>query len=218
MAATKLREKNGTCYMGFDWQGGSDNKLPPLLRANDMLMFCDLRHAVLDELDLSGVEFFGCRLDGTSFRRANLHGARFIGCFSHSSPTDFHGTLRVLDAEADAYAAECHLNVAKCSPKVPGFCCWPAEVVEAANKTLSERNDVRYDAVLELQKLDNPLVVPYLATLLVDPEWEVRTVTVQALAQLAQKRPSREEALRQWLFLRLGDEHNILSCGRRQEL
>ncbi|MGB0385689.1 MAG: HEAT repeat domain-containing protein [Ardenticatenaceae bacterium] len=218
MKATKQSNRNGTCYMGLDWQGRSDNWA---LQPNDTLMFCDLRGAVLDNLALSSVEFFGCRLDGTSFRGTDLHQVRFIGCFSseQSPPTDFRGSVW-----QDSDAIECHLNVAQhsdqercASQEMPGFRGWAAEAVEAANKTLSQRNDVRYEGAICLGRLHNPIVAPYLATLLVDREWEVRVATLRALAQLCDQRfRHQEQALLKWIFLHLGDEHILVRETTRE--
>ena len=93
-------------------------------------MFADLRGRVFDDLNLSGVEFFGCLLNGTSFRRTNLHGARFIGCFSsdQDSPTDFTGSIW-----ENTSATGCHLNYLF-DQEVPGFDCWPTEVVERSTR------------------------------------------------------------------------------------
>ncbi|MGB0385690.1 MAG: HEAT repeat domain-containing protein [Ardenticatenaceae bacterium] len=207
---SKRSDTAGTCYMGLDWRGLSSS-LP--IQPNETLIFCDLRGAVFDDLDLSSVEFFGCRLDGTSFRAAHLHEVRFIGCFSseQSPPTDFRGTVW-----QDSYAIECHLNVAKhsdlergASQEVPSFCEWPTLVVEAANQTLSESHKVREQAVILLGKLGNPVVAPYLANLLLDDHWKVRVATVHALAQLCDHVTFfyRDQVLLKWLFLALGDKH-----------
>lgn len=94
---------------------------------------------------------------------------------------------------------------------------WPAEVIEAANKTLSERNDVRYDGVMRLGRLHNPIVAPYLATLLVDHEWEVRVATLRVLAQLPKQTcQDKEQALLESMFLCLGDEHILVRETTRE--
>jgi len=46
---------------------------------------------------------------------------------------------------------------------------------------LAELGEVRRDAAIQLGKLDNPVVAPYLASLLVDREWKVRQATLLAL-------------------------------------
>lgn len=90
-------------------------------------------------------------------------------------------------------------------------------MVEAANQTLSQRNDVRYEGAIRLARLHNPIVAPYLATLLVDHEWEVRVATLRALAQLRdQTFQHQDEALLKWLFLRLGDEHILVRETTRE--
>ena len=211
MEATKQNNNRERYYMGVDWPD-----LSGYLQSKQTVsvMFSDLRGGKFDDLSLSKVEFFptgrlrtGCRLDGTSFRGTRLHEVRFIGCFSSdtSLPTDFRGSIW---QDSDAY--ECHLNYLS-EEKIEGFCGWTAEMVEAANQTLSKRNDVRYEAATSLGRLGNAIVAPYLANLLLDKEWEVRVATLRALAQLRhQKFPYRDEMLLKWMFLRLGDEHIIV--------
>ncbi len=88
---------------------------------------------------------------------------------------------------------------------------WPLEVATAANQTLSERNDTRYDAAIALGELDKPVVAPLLGTLLADPEWDVRSIALKVLANLRhQKFPEGDRTLLEWMFLRLGDDHEIV--------
>ncbi len=157
MEATKQNDNHETYYMAVDWRYLS-SFLPFQAKETVSVMFCDLRGGRFDDLSLSKVEFFGCRLDGTSFRRTSLHEVRFIGCFSSdtSLPTDFRGSIW---QDSDAY--ECHLNYLSES-EVFGFSGWTAEMVEAANQTLSNRNDVRYEAATCLGRLGNAIVAHYL--------------------------------------------------------
>ena len=176
-------------------------------RPKKILMFTDLRGRVFDGLDLSKVEFFGCLLNGTSFQGTNLRGARFIGCFSSDQgpPTDFTESIW-----ENTSATGSHLNYLF-EQEVPGFNCWPTEVVEAAQKTLSRRNDVRHRATARLGTLGNPVVAPYLASLLADKEWDVRLMALEALAKLRQpKFAHRDQALMKQMFLTLGDEYGIV--------
>lgn len=53
---------------------------------------------------------------------------------------------------------------------IPDVMKWPSEVAKAAADTLSERNDVRYNATVKLAELDNPVVAPLLGCLLADKE------------------------------------------------
>lgn len=172
-------------------------------------MFTDLRECLFDDLDLSRVEFFGCLLDGASFRGATLHGARFIGCFSsdEGTPTDFRDTCSVWQ---NTLALNSHLNYLS-DQDIAGFNSWPPLVVKAAKATLSPRNDVRYEAVKRLEALGSPEVAPYLATLLADEEWEVRLVALKALTKLRRDSFSyRDQALMKQIFLSLGDEEAIV--------
>jgi hypothetical protein len=176
--------------------------------SKDTFMFASLRGRVFDGLDLSRVEFFGCLLNGTSFRGANLRGARFIGCFSSflSPPTDFRGS-----SWKNTSATGCHLNYLF-DQEVPGFDCWPTEVVETFDATLSRRNDVRHRATTRLGTLGNPVVAPYLATLLADEEWDVRLMALEALALLRQQAPfpHRDAGLMKQMFRTLGDKYGIV--------
>ncbi|MBO0349875.1 pentapeptide repeat-containing protein [Phormidium pseudopriestleyi FRX01] len=221
MDIVKQDKRQSTRYMGANWQG-----MPPpvSLKPNDTLICCDLRNSQLDGLDLSGVEFFGCRLNGTSFRAAILRETRFIGCFSsdEASPTDFSNSI------LENIRFECsHINFKDptlaeslwgdllmvsdlLDPRYP-IGKWPIEVAEVATQTLSARNDIRYEAAIALGELNNPVVTPLLGCLLADPEWEVRSVGLQVLANLRQEQFfQRDRCLLEWMFFRLGDEHSIV--------
>jgi len=91
-------------FISINWQGVF-HTLP--LKPKDFVICCDLRDCILDKLDLSMVNFFGCRLNGTSFRGAILQDTQFIGCFSsdHGSPTDFQNCLW-----QNVFVVDSHLN------------------------------------------------------------------------------------------------------------
>ena len=88
MDIIKLENTYKTPYQGRNWRD-TKHELP--IKPKDTLSFCDLRNCSLEGLDLSMVEFFGCRLNGTLFKAANLHQTQFIGCYSSDDypPTDF---------------------------------------------------------------------------------------------------------------------------------
>ncbi|WP_445299822.1 HEAT repeat domain-containing protein [Microcoleus sp. B4-C3] len=165
------------------------------------------------------VEFFGCRLNGTLFKAANLQKTEFIGCFSSDDypPTDFSG------ASGDASVVHSHLHY---TGEFMGDSVyiddnfwmgdsleskWPDVVAAAATETLSDRNDVRYNAAAKLGDLDNPVVAPILGCLLADDEWDVRSIALETLGNLRdQEFPQGDNILLQWMFLRLGDRHSIV--------
>jgi len=167
------------------------------------------------------VEFFGCRLNSTLFKGANLHKARFIGCFSSDDypPTDFSGAIgkdvSVVDShlhyQADEFIGDFdYIDDNFCMGDSPESK-WPDVVAAAATETLSDRNDVRYNAAAKLGDLDNPVVAPILACLLADDEWDVRSIALETLGNLRhQEFPQGDNILLQWMFLRLGDRHSIV--------
>lgn len=209
-------------YIGMDWQS---QQHPFAIAPNDSLICCDLRGCIFDELDLSGCEFFGCRLNGTSFQRATLHETKFIGCFSDEAdrPTDFRNAIGTnLSVEYS------HINFLS-EEHQPNFSNsfwgddlilgdsfrddmkWPSEVAKAAADTLSERNDVRYNASVKLGELDNPVVAPLLGCLLFDNEWDVRAIALEVLGKLRhQEFWYGDEVLLEWMFLCLGDQHSMV--------
>jgi uncharacterized protein YjbI with pentapeptide repeats len=147
-------------YMGMDWQS---KQHPFTIAPNDSLICCDLRGCIFDRLDLSGCEFFGCRLNGTSFQGATLHETKFIGCFSDEAdrPTDVRNTIAT-----NVSVEDCHINFLS-KEHHPNFqnsfwddnliledyfrddMKWPSEAAKAAADTLSERNDIRYNAAVK---------------------------------------------------------------------
>ena len=215
----KLNRKRSR-YIGMDWQ----SKLHPFAAPNDFLICCDLRGCIFDKLDLSGCEFFGCRLNGTSFQGATLHETKFIGCFSDegSRPTDVRntiaGSVSVVDSHINFLSEENPPNFQNSfwgDDLILGdfgdFLRWPSEVVKAAADTLSERNDVRYNAAVKLGELDNPVVAPLLGCLLADKEWDIRAIALEVLGKLRhQEFRYSDEVLLEWMFLCLGDKHSIV--------
>lgn len=218
MDIIKLENTYKTPYQGRNWRD-TKHKLP--IKPKDTLSFCDLRNCSLEGLDLSMVEFFGCRLNGTLFKAANLHQTQFIGCFSSDDypPTDFRGA-----STKDISVVNSHLNYL-----VDEFMGdsvyiddnfwmgnsqeskWSDVVAAAATETLSDRNDVRYNAAAKLGDLDNPVVAPILGCLLADDEWDVRSIALETLGNLRdQEFPQGDNILLQWMFLRLGDRHSIV--------
>lgn len=222
MDIIKLEQTYKTPYMGINWRG-TKHLLP--IKPKDTLSFCDLRDCSLEGLELSMVEFFGCRLNGTLFKAANLHKAQFIGCFSSDDypPTDFSR----VSGHASVVHSHLHYKGEFMGDSVyidDDFWMgdsleskWPDVVAAAATETLSERNDVRYNAAAKLGDLDNPVVAPILACLLADDEWDVRSIALEALGNLRdQEFPQGDNILLQWMFLRLGDRHSIVRQTARK--
>jgi len=208
-------------YLEMDWQ--SKQHLFAI-EPNDSLICCDLRGCIFDKLDLSGCEFFGCRLNGTSFQGATLHETKFIGCFSDegSRPTDVRNTIA-----GSVSLVGSHINFLSEEPQPDfqnsfwgddltlgdfgDFLRWPSEVAKAAADTLSERNDVRYNATVKLGELDNPVVAPLLGCLLADKEWDVRAIALEVLGKLRdQEFWYGDGVLLELMFLCLGDKHSIV--------
>jgi hypothetical protein len=209
-------------YLEMDWQ--SKQHLFAI-EPNDSLICCDLRGCIFDKLDLSGCEFFGCRLNGTSFQGATLHETKFIGCFSDegSCPKDVRNTIA-----GSVSVVGSHINFREEPQRNfqnsfwgddlilgdsirKGVLSWSSEVAKAAADTLSERNDVRYNATVKLGELDNPVVAPLLGCLLADKEWDVRAIALEVLGKLRdQKFQYGDEVLLELMFLCLGDKHSIV--------
>ena len=178
-----------------------------VVRPDDVLVCCDLRCFPMNGEDLSRVLFLGCLLNGTTFLRSDLSGARFIGCFSSDDglPTAFLGAR--LDG---ATVIRSHLHSVS-ERALPGETRWTDELARVASATLAERNDVRYDAVRRLDDMGDPTVIPLLGALLNDPEWEVRAVVVRTLAQSLARTGERWDAdFQRWTLRRLGDEHAMV--------
>lgn len=218
MDIIKLENTYKTPYIGMNWRG-TKNPLP--IKPNETISFCDLRNCSLEKLDLSNVKFFGCRLNGTLFKGANLHKTQFIGCFSADdrAPTDFrdviHEDVSVVDShlhyQADEFLTNSHYLGDDFWMGISPESRWPDVVAAAATETLSDRNDTRYNAAAKLGDLDNPVVAPILACLLADDEWDVRSIALEALGKLRhQEFPQGDNILLQWMFLRLGDRHSIV--------
>ncbi len=209
-------------YIGMDWQSKQHSFA---IAPNDFLICCDLRGCIFDKLDLSGCEFFGCRLNGTSFQGATLDKTKFIGCFSDEAdrPTDFSNAIAtnvsVVDSHINFLSKEHQPNFQNSfwddnlilGDSCPDLMRWPSEVAKAAADTLSQRNDIRYNAAVKLGELDNPVVAALLGCLLADKEWDVRAIALEVLGKLRhQEFRYGDEVLLEWIFLCLGDKHSIV--------
>jgi hypothetical protein len=204
MDTIKLNSRHKNPYRGINWHGVRE---PLPIKPEDSLICCDLRNCNFNGLDLSRVEFLGCRLNGTSFQGATLRETKFIGCFSADNlpPTDFRNFIW-----QEVSIVDSHLNHLS-DHNLFDASLWPAEAVAAATETLSERNDVRYEAATKLGDLDNPVVAPILGCLLADKEWDVRSIALEVLGKLRHKQfPYGDQALLEWMFLSLGDSHSIV--------
>ncbi|KOR33902.1 hypothetical protein AM228_27120 [Planktothricoides sp. SR001] len=219
----KLNDLKST-YTGINWRG---IKVPPAIKPKDSLSFCDLRDAIFDGVDLSNVEFFGCLLNGASFREAILYETKFSYCFSSPdyAPTDFRTAKWQNVKINDSHLISCLFDPENkptfanslwddefiIGDKLPDCLSWPSEVVATATKMLSERNDIRYDAVEELGNLGNFVAAPILGCMLADSEWDVRSIAFQALEKLIPRHLfNQTNKLFEWMLLRLVDEHSIV--------
>ncbi|MEG4228150.1 HEAT repeat domain-containing protein [Microcoleus sp. N9_B2] len=218
MDTIKVENTYKTPYLGINWRD-TKHRLP--IQPKDTVSFCDLRNCSLEKLDLSMVEFFGCRLNGTLFKGANLQKTQFISCFSSDdcAPTDFRDVIHEdvsvvyshLHYQADEFLTDSHYFGDDFWMGISPESRWPDVVAAAATETLSDRNDVRYNAAAKLGDLDNPVVAPILACLLADDEWDVRSIALEALGNLRhQEFPQGDNILLEWMFLRLGDRHSIV--------
>ena len=223
MDTLKPLSKFESTYRGINWP---EEKCHLAIQPKNSLMFCDLRGYIFDGLDLSNVEFFGCLLNGASFREAILDKTKFLYCFSSPdyAPTDFR-RAKLHDVTAENSHISCLWDSEKqrnfanslwdneliIGNSLPDCLSWPSEVVAAATKMLSERNDIRYDAVEELGNLGNLVAAPILGCMLADPEWDVRAIAIEALEQLIPPHLFNEKnKLFKWMLLSLVDEHFIV--------
>ena len=224
MDTLKRLSKFESTYRGINWP---EEKCPIAIQPKNSLIFCDLRGYIFDGLDLSNVEFFGCLLNGASFREAILDKSKFLYCFSSPdyAPTDFR-TAKGQNVKAE----NSHLSCLWDSDKQPNWLngdwddslmigdrvtdglSWPQEeVAAAAGKMLSKRNNDRYHAAAELGNLGNPVAAPILGCMLADPEWDVRSSALEALEKLSPwEFFNADLRLLKWMLFRLGDEHSIV--------
>lgn len=216
------KNSQGTSYIVVDWR---DEQPKNTIKPKDVLICCDLRDCELIDMNLSKVQFFGCRFNGTSFRRAILQETEFIGCFAspYGLPADFQNCVlgnELIIESSLYYIAE---------KSISGMCAWDSKIVGAATDTLSERNDIRYSAAIELGTLENPVVAPILACLLTDQEWDVRSIALETLGEMnltfwdqypgklnLKTQRSYYQVLLELMFERLCDEHSIVRQEARE--
>ena len=205
-------------HIGVDFRGTSS---PLPIQPKDFVLFSDLRDCKLDRLELCEVEFFGCRLNGTSFQGAKIHKTRLIGCFASElgPPTDFRTCdwqeVKVLDSHIHCLSDGDELNLLS----------WSNEIVEAAWKTLDRDQGVIRRGIEKLAELADVIVAPLLACLLANKEWgwwDIRLAALTTLGYLRQTNPLRLRRFRQrdgvlleWMFQALGDGQILVRIGAR---
>lgn len=185
------------------------------IQQQDVLIYCDLHGRDFRDIDLKKVTFFGCRLDGVSFSRANLSGAFFVGC-----STLENDPVRFFESKLDGVKfADCSLSF---DPRrdEQGASEWDSELIRLTQKTLSPSNLVRYEAAESLSILSDHLKVFPLGLRLSDPEWEIRLRSARALAEyLTQENRSHEhdEFVLIALVDLLGDASEVVRSFLREE-
>jgi len=204
-------ERSARTFTGVDWRG---EPRPPL-RSGDAVHFCDLRGCRLYKSDLAEVEFVGCRLNDASFRGAVLDRSRFIGCFA----ADTLPPMNLAEsARAEMQVIDCHLHVVvEESDDKLLRARWPTAVAGAAADTLDELPDVRYEACAALARLDDQRAAYIVACLLADEHWQVRLAALRTLGTLYHGGFTHaQQAMTEWIFLRLGDEHSLVRREARK--
>lgn len=185
-------------------------------RAGGLICFCDLRGCSLDEMELANTTFLGCWLGAATFRGADLRRAEFISCYAPPSPPSLVDFTRA-KLEGTRFV-DCYLSYTT-SGGPRDELSWPAIAASAANEALSDRNDIRNHAAARLGELDVVAVAPFLATMLLDEEWDVRAVTLESLGKLRHDRfPHYDDAMLKWMFLALGDVHSMVRWAARDLL
>jgi hypothetical protein len=189
----------GQNYRGIDGR---------IIRPYDVVRFCHLRDANFRGVDLTGVEFLGCRFNGASFIDANLTDTKFIGCFIGD---DYDPMYLEEETASRASFIDCYLAYSAMLGSTSKPCDWDTPVVKAASKLLSSDNGTRNDGVKALQKLDDPIVAPFLASCLIDEEWDVVSLSLEALMKLrGESFPHHDREILAWMFFCLGHENSVV--------
>jgi Pentapeptide repeats (8 copies) len=178
-----------------------------IIRINDSVRFCNLRDANFKQVNLSGVEFLGCRFNGASFVDANLDNTKFIGCFIG----DDYDPMYMEDDGSKAVFIDCHLPYYAMLGRQAPVHTWDAEIAEVATRVLSRDSARRYHALEKLQELGDPVVAPFLASCLIDEEWEVVLIALRTLMKLRkQSFPHHDPEIMSWIMFSLGHENSIV--------
>lgn len=179
-----------------------------IIRSNDSVKFCHLRDANFNGVDLTGVEFIGCRFNGASFIDADLTNAKFIGCFVGD---DYDPMYMEEETASKASFIDCYLPFYAVLGSTADPIHWNTDVVNAATKMLSRNNGVRNDGVKALQEINNPIVAPFLASCLIDEEWDVVQLSLEALMSLRHESfPHHDQEILGWMMFCLGHEHSVV--------
>lgn len=164
-------------HLGRDYRGIDER----IIRPHESVRFCHLRDADFRGVDLAGVEFIGCRFNGASFIDANLTGAKFVGCFI----SDDDDSMYLEEATANqATFIDCYLPYCAWLGSTSKPCDWDISLVKAATKMLSPDNGSRNYGIADLEQLNDPIVAPFVASCLLDKEWDVVLGAIRLLMKL----------------------------------
>jgi hypothetical protein len=189
----------GQNYRGIDGR---------IIRPYDAVRFCHLRDANFRGVDLTGVEFLGCRFNGASFIDANLTDTKFIGCFIGD---DYDPMYLEEETANRASFIDCYLGYCAMLGSTSKPYHWDTPVVKAASKLLSSDNGTRDDGVKALEELGDPIVASFLASCLIDEEWDVVSLSLKALMKLrGESFPHHDREILAWMFFCLGHEHSVV--------
>jgi Pentapeptide repeats (8 copies) len=179
-----------------------------IIHPDDSVRFCHLRDANFKGVDLTGVEFLGCRFNGASFIEADLTDAKFIGCFIGD---DYDPMYLEEETASKASFIDCYLPYHAVLGSMTEPKHWSKDTVNAATKMFSPNNGMRNDGVKALKEIDNPIVAPFLASCLIDGEWDVVQLTLEALISLRHESfPHHDREILGWMMFCLGHEHSVV--------
>jgi Pentapeptide repeats (8 copies) len=189
----------GQNYRGIDGR---------IIRPHESVRFCNLRDANFQGVDITGVEFLGCRFNGASFINTDLSNAKFIGCFASS---DYDPMYLEENVANKASFINCHLPYVAMQGSTSKPLHWSSSAIVAATKLLSADNGARNTGVKQLQELADPTIAPFLASCLLDEEWDVVVLTIKALTHLRQTNfPHHDAEIVSWMMFCLGHEHQMV--------
>jgi Pentapeptide repeats (8 copies)/HEAT repeat len=193
-------ENTNTLHQYKDYRNATSIIINPA----DKISFCDLRGVSLEKLNLSEVEFSGCRLGGASFKDTNLSQTKFIGCFATESDPPLNIQNYILK---DTQFINCHLPTVS----VQNATTWPENLVEAAQKLLYGDNLERNRAVETIGQINNPIVAPFLATSLIDEQWDVVLRVIRSLLEIRQNAfLHHDREIFGWIIFQIGHEAPLI--------
>ncbi|MCU0329277.1 MAG: hypothetical protein MUE53_09825 [Chitinophagales bacterium] len=159
----------------------NNNKL--LLESFQNIECCDFRNCFFENIRIENKLFLGCHFNSIIFKNVVLKNCIFKGCFCSDNDYTIILNNSLLKDNLIEYS---NLNF-KMGEYDISYKYWNNEISNLLCKSIDKENIQRYDAVQELLKLKIKDIYLPLSVILLDKEWEIKTLYINSLLDIDEK-------------------------------